>query len=154
MVKTEFDVVVIGAGPAGLLAAGKAAKDGASVLLLEKMEKPARKLRITVKGRCNITNLKPLDEFLSQIFPEPRFLRDAFTEFFSNDIIELLQSQGVVTVTERGQRVFPASGKAWDVAESIVSWAKGNGVTIECNASVKAININGNAVKSVEYYAN
>jgi len=154
MVKTEFDVVVIGAGPAGLLAAGKAAKDGASVLLLEKMEKPARKLRITGKGRCNITNLKPLDEFLSQIFPEPRFLRDAFTEFFSNDIIELLQSQGVVTVTERGQRVFPASGKAWDVAESIVSWAKGNGVTIECNASVKAININGNAVKSVEYYAN
>jgi hypothetical protein len=154
MVKTEFDVVVIGAGPAGLLAAGKAAKDGASVLLLEKMEKPARKLRITGKGRCNITNLKPLDEFLSQIFPEPRFLRDAFTDFFSNDIIELLHSQGVATVTERGQRVFPASGKAWDVAEAIVSWAKGNGVTIECNASVKAISISGNAVKSVDYFAN
>ncbi|HDP55086.1 MAG TPA: NAD(P)/FAD-dependent oxidoreductase [Bacteroidetes bacterium] len=154
MVKTEFDVVVIGGGPAGLLAGGKAAKDGASVLLIEKMEKPARKLRITGKGQCNITNLKPLDEFLSHIFPEPRFLRDAFTEFFSNDIIELLNSQGVATVTERGQRVFPASGKAWDVAESLVSWAKGNGVTIECNASVKAIKISGNVVKSVEYYAN
>ncbi|MDD2279408.1 MAG: NAD(P)/FAD-dependent oxidoreductase, partial [Bacteroidales bacterium] len=129
MKNTHYDVVVIGAGPAGLLAAGKAAMEGARVLVLEKMEKPARKLRITGKGRCNITNLKPLDEFLAEIKPEPRFLRDAFSEFFSNDIIELIESQGVGVVIERGQRVFPSSGKAWDVAEALIRWAKEQGVT-------------------------
>jgi len=122
-IMSKYDVVVIGAGPAGLLAAGCAAELGAKVLLLEKMEKPARKLRITGKGRCNITNVKPVDEFLEGIFPEPRFLRDAFNHFFSDGIIDLLNKQGVETVVERGQRVFPASGKAWDVAEGLVSWA-------------------------------
>lgn len=135
----DFDIVVIGAGPAGLLAAGKAATDGASVLLLEKMEKPARKLRITGKGRCNITNLKPIDEFIQEIKPEPRFLRNAFNEFFNNDIIELLENNGVKTVVERGQRVFPASGKAWDVAEALVQWAKGKGVTVENHSRVSRL---------------
>src|SRR5690554_1472803 len=116
----SVDVVVVGAGPAGLLAAGKAAADGAKVLLLEKMEKPARKLRITGKGRCNITNAKPYLEFLDEIHPEPRFVRDAFNSFFNNDIVELLSSVGVETVQERGMRIFPASGKAWDVAEGLI----------------------------------
>ena len=134
-----FDIVIIGGGPAGLLAAGKAAADGASVLLLEKMEKPARKLRITGKGRCNITNLKPVDEFILEIKPEPRFLRNAFNEFFSNDIIDLLENNGVKTVVERGQRVFPASGKAWDVADALIKWAKGKGVTIENHSRVSRL---------------
>ncbi|MDY0198982.1 MAG: NAD(P)/FAD-dependent oxidoreductase [Tenuifilaceae bacterium] len=154
MKNMQYDVVVIGAGPAGLLAAGKAAMRGARVLVLEKMEKPARKLRITGKGRCNITNLKPLDEFLAEIKPEPRFLRDAFSEFFSNDIIELIESQGVGVVIERGQRVFPSSGKAWDVAEALIRWAKVQGVTIVCHATVTAINLTNNAISSVAYKAN
>lgn len=154
MMSERYDVVVIGAGPAGLLAAGKAAMGGARVVILEKMEKPARKLRITGKGRCNITSLKPLDEFLAEINPEPRFLRDAFGEFFSNDIIGLIESQGVSVVIERGQRVFPGNVKAWDVAEALIRWAKGLGVSIICHATVTAINLTNNVISSVTYAAN
>lgn len=151
MSNPKFDVIVIGAGPAGLLAAGKAASEGAKVLLLEKMEKPARKLRITGKGRCNITNVKPLDEFLDELYPEPQFLRDAFREFFSDDIIELLNNHGVETVIERGQRVFPASGKAWDVAEALVKWARSNGAEIITHAKVDKINLNAGVIDSLTY---
>ncbi len=151
MSKSDYDVVVVGGGPAGLLAAGKAANDGAKVLLLEKMEKPARKLRITGKGRCNITNLKPLDEFFEELHPEPRFLRDAFAEFFTDDIITLLNEQGVETVVERGQRVFPASGKAWDVAEGLIKWARGKGAEIISHAKVEKINIVEGCVESIFY---
>jgi predicted Rossmann fold flavoprotein len=146
MNELNYDVVVIGGGPAGLLAAGRAAIGGARVLLLEKMEKPARKLRITGKGRCNITNLKPLDEFLNEINPEPRFLRDAFREFFSEDIIKLLNSNGVPTVMERGQRVFPTSGKAWDVAEALVRWTKNYGVEIVNHSRVEGLTVENQKV--------
>ena len=134
-----WDVVVIGAGPAGLLAAGRAAQLGARVLLLEKMEKPARKLRITGKGRANITNMKPLEDHLKEIHPEPRFLRQAFQAFFNVELIALLEAQGVATKTERGERVFPASDRAWDVAEALVSWAKDQGVEILRNARVEGL---------------
>lgn len=151
MFLASFDIVVVGAGPAGLLAAGKAAADGAKVLLLEKMEKPARKLRITGKGRCNITNAKPYLEFLDEIHPEPRFARNAFNSFFSNDIVKLLKSVGVETVQERGMRIFPASGKAWDVAEGLIKWAKLQGVTILSKACVTSITVSNNRVVSVGY---
>jgi predicted Rossmann fold flavoprotein len=147
-----YDIVVVGAGPAGLLAAGKAAEEGARVLLIEKMEKPARKLRITGKGRCNITNTKPVDEFMQDIFPEPRFLRDAFNGFFSSDIIELLNQLGVDTVEERGMRVFPASGKAWDVADALVKWVKSKGVQIQCFAKVDRFEIRDGQVKGIHYF--
>lgn len=151
MGNNKYDIVVIGGGPAGLLAAGKAAMDGAKVLLLEKMEKPARKLRITGKGRCNVTNLKPLDEFLEEIKPQPQFLRDAFAEFFSKDIMDLLAKQGVDLSVERGQRVFPTSGKAWDVAEALIRWATHQGVTIKNHTRVTKINHKDGEVVSVDY---
>lgn len=150
MGNNQYDIVVIGGGPAGLLAAGRAAMDGAKVLLLEKMEKPARKLRITGKGRCNVTNLKPLDEFLEEIKPQPLFLRDAFAEFFSEDIITLLENQGVDLSVERGQRVFPTNGKAWDVAEALIRWATKQGVTIKNHAPVKKINYKDDKVISID----
>jgi predicted Rossmann fold flavoprotein len=133
------DVVVIGAGPAGLLAAGRAAMLGARVLLLEKMEKPARKLRITGKGRANITNMRPLEAHLQEIHPEPRFLRQAFQAFFNRHLIALLEKYGVETKTERGDRVFPASDRAWDVAEALVDWAKAHGVEIVRHAKVESL---------------
>ena len=136
-----WDVVVVGAGPAGLLAAGRAAQLGARVLLLEKMEKPARKLRITGKGRCNITNMKPLEAHLQEIQPEPRFLRQAFGAFFNRDLIVLLEAQGVLTKTERGERVFPASDRAWDVAEALIAWAREQGVEIRPHARVESLDI-------------
>jgi hypothetical protein len=134
-----WDVVVVGAGPAGLLAAGRAAMLGARVLLLEKMEKPARKLRITGKGRANITNMKALEEHLKEIHPEPRFLRQAFQAFFNRDLVELLRGQGVETKTERGERVFPASDRAWDVADALVAWARKAGVEIQHHARVESL---------------
>lgn len=144
-------MVVVGAGPAGLLAAGKAASYGVKVLLLEKMEKPARKLRITGKGRCNITSTKPYHEFIEDIFPDPRFIRDAFNAFFNTDIIQLLNNQGVETVEERGMRVFPASGKAWDVADALVKWAKVQGVDIVCHAQVDKLIVAGGRIESLVY---
>lgn len=135
--RKAYDAVVIGAGPAGLLAAGRAAMLGASVLLLEKMEKPARKLRITGKGRANITNMKPLEDYLKEIHPEPRFLRQAFASFFNQDLVALLNGMGLETKTERGERVFPVSDKAWDVAEALVAWAKQQGVEIIHHARVE-----------------
>ncbi len=141
-----WDVVVIGAGPAGLLAAGRASMLGARVLLLEKMEKPARKLRITGKGRANITNMKPLEAHLQEIQPEPRFLRQAFGAFFNVDVIALLEGQGVATRIERGERVFPASGLAWDVADGLVSWAEAQGVEILPRARVENLVLDGDGI--------
>jgi len=137
----SYDVAVIGAGPAGLLAAGRAAMLGARVLLLEKMEKPLRKLRITGKGRCNLTNLRPMEEHLKRIHPEPRFLRQAFGAFFNRELIALLEANGVETKTERGDRVFPASDRAWDVAEGLLAWARGLGVEILSRARVERLEI-------------
>jgi predicted Rossmann fold flavoprotein len=139
------DVVVIGAGPAGLLAAGRAAMLGARVLLLEKMEKPARKLRISGKGRGNITNMRPLEEHLKEIHPEPRFLRQAFGAFFNRELIALLAENGVATKIERGDRVFPVSDRAWDVAEALVAWAGRLGVEIVNRARVERLVIEDRA---------
>jgi len=112
---------------------------GARVLLLEKMEKPARKLRISGKGRANITNMKALEDHLKEIHPEPRFLRQAFGAFFNRDLVALVEAQGVPTKTERGDRVFPVSDRAWDVAEALIAWAKGLGVEIHHHARVESL---------------
>ncbi|GLH74125.1 aminoacetone oxidase family FAD-binding enzyme [Geothrix limicola] len=144
-----WDVAVVGGGPAGLLAAGRAAMLGARVLLLEKMEKPARKLRITGKGRANITNMKPLEAHLQEIHPEPRFLRQAFQAFFNRDVIALFEAQGVATRVERGERVFPASGQAWDVADALVAWAEAQGVEILPHARVAELVIHEGAVSGL-----
>lgn len=144
------EVVVIGAGPAGLLAAGRAAMLGSRVLLLEKMEKPARKLRITGKGRANVTNMKPLEAHLREIHPEPRFLRQAFQAFFNQDLIALLEAQGVGTKTERGDRVFPVSDQAWDVADALIAWVRNLGVEIVPRARVEGLLIQEGVLAGVE----
>jgi predicted Rossmann fold flavoprotein len=148
--KDTYDIVIIGAGPAGLLAAGRAAMLGAKVVLLEKMEKPARKLRITGKGRCNITSMKPLEDYLKEISPEPRFLRQAFGAFFNQDIIDLLEQYGIKTKIERGQRVFPTSEKAWDVAEALVNWSKLNGAEIHNQTPIEELIINDSSICGVK----
>jgi len=146
-----YDVAVIGAGAAGLLAAGRAAMLGARVLLLEKMEKPARKLRITGKGRCNLANMRPLEDQLKEIHPEPRFLRQAFGAFFHHELIALLRELGVETKVERGDRVFPASDRAWDVAEALAAWARRLGVEILTHARVESLVLEGGAFAGLAF---
>ncbi|MDR2814389.1 MAG: NAD(P)/FAD-dependent oxidoreductase [Prevotellaceae bacterium] len=151
MKSQPFDIIVVGAGAAGVMAAGRAAELGASVLLLEKMEKPLRKLRISGKGRGNITNAKPVEEFLQKIHPDGSFLRPAFSLFFNTHLIQLLSKTGVRTVEERGDRVFPASQKAWDVAEALLSWARRMEVDILCLAQVTGITRNSEGLFSVAF---
>lgn len=120
-------VLVIGAGPAGLMAAASAAQNGAQVTLLERNEKPAMKLRITGKGRCNVTNAAALDELIAHVPVNGRFLYAAFSRFMPADTMALLESLGVPLQVERGGRVFPVSGNAHDVADALVRHAKRSG---------------------------
>ena len=122
-------VLVIGAGPAGLLAAATAAQHGAAVTLLERNEKPGMKLRITGKGRCNVTNnTNSLDELIAAVPVNGRFLFGAFSRFMPADTITLLERLGVPLKTERGSRVFPQSDNAHDIADALVKHAKASGV--------------------------
>ncbi|MDR0711685.1 MAG: NAD(P)/FAD-dependent oxidoreductase [Prevotellaceae bacterium] len=134
-----FDIIVVGAGASGVMAAGRAAELGATVLLLEKMEKPLRKLRISGKGRGNITNTKTVEEFLQKTYPDNSFLRPSFSLFFNTHLVRFINKIGVRTVEERGGRVFPVSQKAWDVAEALLRWARRMGVDILLHARVTSV---------------
>ena len=129
-------VIVVGGGPAGLMAAGQAAALGIETVLLEKMERPGRKLAITGKGRCNLTNVAPLEDFLVHFGPNGRFLRQAFHRFFTPDLLAFLATLGIETVTERGGRVFPSGENAREVVEALVRWATTQGVTIQTHTPV------------------
>lgn len=134
-----FDVIVIGAGAAGMLAAGQAASHGARTVAIEKMSRSGRKLRITGKGRCNITNTASLSDFLDHIQPDGRFLYSAFSQFFVDDLIALLNKIGIETVVERGGRVFPVSQQAQDVVDALQEWVVKSGAETKTNLDVKQI---------------
>ncbi len=142
----KYDVIVIGAGPAGLLAAGRAAELGGNVLVLEKMKQPGRKLLITGKGRCNITNSATISEFITHVYPKGRFLKNAFSQFYSKEIIELLRKYGVDVKLERGGRYFPADNKAADVLKALLKWVEKSGVEIRCNHKVEELLIENNKI--------
>ncbi len=146
----KYDVVIIGAGAAGLLAAGKLGESGLKVLLLEKMERAGRKLRITGKGRCNLTNDASMSDFIKKIHPNGRFLKNAFSNFFSKDIVELLNNLGVQTNIERGGRIFPASEKAGDVVDALIRFTKKNHVITKYKTKVSSLLIENNKLIGVE----
>ena len=117
----DKDVIVIGAGAAGMMAAITASQQGRRVLLLEKMEQPGRKLRITGKGRCNLTNTANLKDFLSHVGSDSRFMRNSFALFFNTQLMDFFESHGVPLVVERGSRVFPQSGKSLDIFLALIN---------------------------------
>ena len=124
------NVVVIGGGASGLMAAGTASYYGANVTLLEKNSRTGRKILVTGKGRCNITNNCDKDTFIANVPTNPRFLYSAINNFDCQDTIDFFNDLGLETKTERGNRVFPVSDKAMDVADTLYTFAKYNGVKI------------------------
>ena len=142
-------VIVIGGGPAGLMAAGQAAEAGAETLLLEKMKRTGLKLCITGKGRCNITNIAEVSDFISHFGKTGPFLRQAFARFFNTDLMEFLTGLGLELVSERGGRVFPASGKAPDVQRALLQWNKRAGVQIKHSAPVDKILIQNERITGI-----
>ena len=129
-------IAVIGAGPAGLLAAAEAAKGGAAVTLFDKNEKAGKKLYITGKGRCNVTNMRAPGEFLEFVVRNPKFLYGAIYSFTPENTVELIESNGVKTKTERGNRVFPQSDKASDITKALVKNAERCGVEFSYNSEI------------------
>ena len=134
-----MDFIVIGAGPAGVMAAIQAAKNGASVTVLEKNKVLCRKLRITGKGRCNITNACEERELFDNIPRNSKFLMSCFNKFSNHDIISFFEEHKLHTVVERGGRVFPASQSAIDVANCLIDIARKLGVRFICECKVSAI---------------
>ena len=148
----DYDVIVVGGGAAGLMAACTAAERGKRVLLLEKMDQAGRKLRITGKGRCNLTNTNPLRDTLPHIGSSTAgttkkpgqtggvWLRNAYGRFFAPELMEWFERRGVELTVERGNRVYPASGKALDIFLALINELEGNpNVTIRKNVTVKSV---------------
>ena len=133
------NTVIIGGGPAGLMAAISSAKNEDKVTIIEKMHSCGKKLLITGKGRCNITNNAQMDKFMANTPTNPKFLYGVFNNFTNKDIIELLESEGVKTKVERGERVFPVSDRAQDVLEALLHILKKENVQILTNTTAKRI---------------
>lgn len=121
----KTSLLVIGGGAAGLMAAGTASNEGVETIVLERNERPARKVMITGKGRCNVTNnCASLQELIQNVPRNGRFLYGAFSRFMPSDVIDFFESRGVELKTERGNRVFPVSDNAVDIVDALVSYAK------------------------------
>ena len=134
-----MDICIIGAGPAGLMAAIGAANEQNSITIIEANEKIGKKLFITGKGRCNITNAKPMQEIIEQVVTNKKFLFSAFNSFTNKDIINLLNSYGLSTKLERGDRFFPESDKSSDVLKTFEKICKDKKVKIILNTKVTFI---------------
>lgn len=147
----DYDVVVVGGGASGLMASCVAASRGRRVLLLEKMDQAGRKLRITGKGRCNLTNTATLRETLPHIGSDSRWLRNAYGRFFNRELMQFFEERGVALTEERGGRVYPASGKALDIFLALINELESSPfVTIRKNATVKSMERSGLGVRSAE----
>ena len=133
------EIIVIGGGAAGMLAALTAARQGADVTLLERNEKLGKKLYITGKGRCNVTNDCTVDEFMHETPRNPRFLYSALSAFTPQDMMALLEDGGCPVVVQRGRRVFPATEKASDVTRTLTRLMQSAGVRVRLNTRVKGI---------------
>ena len=149
-----MNVVVIGGGPAGILAGISASEQGNQVTILEKMNTLGKKLCITGKGRCNITSSLPIDEFIKNIPGNGKFLYSAFKNFTNKDIINLLEQEGLKTKVERGNRVFPVTDRASDVRDALIRVLKKKNVKIITDAKLEEIEVKNGKVTGVYYILN
>jgi hypothetical protein len=124
-----------------MLAAGRAAELGADVTLLEKMERPGKKVLVSGNGRCNLSNSRELNEFISMFGPNGRFLYPSFQHFFRDDLLKLMACLGVKTRAEPDGRIFPASGKSADVVRALEKYVSGNNAKIVAGVRVAAVSI-------------
>ncbi len=143
-------VIVIGGGPAGMMAAGQAALRGNTVTLIEKMNRVGRKLYITGKGRCNVTNASDPEGLIANTPGNPYFLYSAFYTFTSDSTMEFFEQQGVPVKVERGNRVFPKSEKSNDIVRAMENFVKKSGGKIMYETEVSEIIIENNCVKGVK----
>ena len=142
-------IIIIGGGAAGLIASATAAKRGEDVTVIEKNSRPARKVMITGKGRCNVTNACfDLDDLINSVVTNKRFMYSAFSSFMPYDTIALIEEMGVPTKIERGNRVFPESDKAVDIVDALVKNAKQSRVKF-VEGTVTSFNTENNVIKSV-----
>ena len=145
------DVIVIGGGASGLMAGITAARQGASVVVLERMKEPGKKMMITGKGRCNITNACPMEEFIPNLPGNGKFLFSALQQFTNDDLLRFFQEQGLETVTERGGRVFPATGKAKDVIAVLRSALQKAGGRLVTGAQATGFTVKPGQVTGIRY---
>ncbi len=143
------NVCVIGAGPAGMMAAYSAAENGHKVTLFEKNEKLGKKLYLTGKGRCNITNAAPIENFFESVVRGGNFLYSAFYNFDNMRLLRFFEEFGLSTKTERGGRVFPVSDKSSDVIKALSCALKSAGVHISFNTDVKSLVADNNKISGV-----
>jgi predicted Rossmann fold flavoprotein len=145
----KWDVIVVGGGASGLMAAGRAGELGARVLLLEKMGRVGIKLALTGKGRCNLTNSGDLQTFIESYRHNGKFLHNVFSRFFNDDLIAFFHSRGLPTIEERGRRIFPASDRAQDVVRVLRDYISGHAVRVEFHAPVGEILVGGGRAMGV-----
>jgi predicted Rossmann fold flavoprotein len=143
-------IIVIGAGAAGMMAAGRAAESGASVTVIEKGDRPGRKLLLTGNGRCNLTNSRPLPDFISAYGESGSFLRNIFSRFFREQLLDLLKKYGVNTVTEPDGRFFPESGSSQSVVNALQGYMARNRVNLILNNRVKSLDIINGCVAGIQ----
>ena len=142
-------IIVIGGGASGMIAAGRAAELGSDVIVLERMNCLGTKLRITGKGRCNITNMGELEQFIQSYGKNGRFLYNCFSNFFNTDLVNFFEKRGVKTVVERGKRVFPESSDADEVVNCLIKYLEENKVEIRINFRVERVIIKESKIVGV-----
>jgi predicted Rossmann fold flavoprotein len=146
-----YDIIVIGGGPAGMFAAGSAASSGAKVLLVEKNNTLGKKLLITGKGRCNITHAADnISIFIEALGRNGKFLYSAMNRFGIDDIINFFNERGLDTVIERGNRIFPLSGRSEGVLTVLIDYLRKNNVTIKTGLEVKGLNFEDSILTGIE----